>query len=72
MIGLMITMLVVVLFISLVLLSILGALASSRLSPKATRQVEVERAEWRLHQLASAAFQSMLDEARRHGRSPSA
>lgn len=72
MIGLMVVLVVMVLCIGLVLLTILGALTTSGSSARDTRRSEVERAEWRLHQLASGAFQTMLDEARRHSRPPSA
>lgn len=65
MIGLMVALVVMVLCIGLVLVTILGVLTNPGRSSKANRRAEVERADWRLHQLAGSAFQAMLDEARR-------
>ncbi len=58
--------LVLVVIASVFVMNALGLLIIPQQAEKERIRAEVRRAEWRLHRVASDAFQAMLDEARRH------
>ena len=59
---------VVVLLALLAVLVLAAFLGDDAESERARIEMEVRRAERRLHDVASNSFQAMLDEARAHGR----